>query len=225
MKDKPNAGRMWMEVEDDFIPRLRVSLLERAVYCHLVRHTRLMGQRRLRCSMSWLGRGARVSAGSARDASRSLANKGALKIIERSRTGHLIEVLLPGEIAACRSGEPVAAVLNLETADFFEVKELRDAIYRREGGRCFYCRRWLRARTRVLDHVVPREKGGGNCYRNVVACCAECNTDKGKQAGGELLRKLYREGRLSASELREGLRALEQLARGRLKPRLNSAQV
>lgn len=221
MKSERNAGRIWMEVEDKLIPRLRVSLLERAVYCHLVRHSRLVGQRRLRCSMSWLGRGVRVSACSARDASRSLAHKGAVKIVERSRTGHLIEVLLPGEIGACRSAEPVAAVLNVETADFFEVKELREAIYRREGGRCFYCRRLLRARTRVLDHVVPREKDGGNGYRNVVACCVECNAEKGRQGGGELLRKLYRDGRLGASELREGLRALEQLTRGRLKPRLN----
>lgn len=222
MRREQGRAWLWVEVEDRLVASLELSLIERAVYCHLLRHTRVVGKRRLRCSMAWLGRGTRISSKLARDGVRSLAHKGALRIVERSNTGHVIEVLSPGEIAGCRGREPDAPAFDLEKANFFATAELRQAIYARDENRCFYCRRRLRQHMRALDHVVPRAEHGQDSYRNLAACCVECNGEKRGQEAGELLRKLYREGRLSGAELAERLGAVKALAQGKLKPTLGA---
>jgi 5-methylcytosine-specific restriction endonuclease McrA len=99
-------------------------------------------------------------------------------------------------------------------------RALRQAIHAREGGFCFYCLRRLTPMVRCLDHVVPRVRGGRNGYRNLVSSCAECNSQKGPRRAEDFLRWLYREGRLSAGELRGRLRALAGLAAGKLRPEL-----
>lgn len=80
-------------------------------------------------------------------------------------------------------------------------------IYRRDGGKCFWCRRSLRwedyldshycASQRKTgcsvidkslvdpemvpnkDHVQPKSKGGGSGMNNLVLSCRKCNTAKG----------------------------------------------
>ena len=226
---KVNAAQVWKQFEDLLIPRLHLSVHDRAVYSHLLRHSRLEGKLRLRFSIRWLARSARLSAWTARRAVRSLVAKGALRLVERSKAGHLVEVRLPEEIRAVGAGTtatngaaPVSGVDNLEVADFLETRELREAIHRREHGRCFYCLRRLSPKTRCLDHVVPLAQMGGNSYRNLVSACMECNSRKGERRAGDFLRWLYREGRLSAGELSGRLRALAGLAAGKLRPALPS---
>lgn len=52
----------------------------------------------------------------------------------------------------------------------------RRAIFARDGWACQYCD----ARSDLtVDHVIPRAKGGGSTWDNVVACCAPCNRRKG----------------------------------------------
>ncbi|MBO9534702.1 MAG: HNH endonuclease [Solirubrobacteraceae bacterium] len=52
----------------------------------------------------------------------------------------------------------------------------RRAIFARDGWRCQYCD----SRSDLtVDHVIPRAKGGGSTWDNVVACCAPCNRRKG----------------------------------------------
>jgi 5-methylcytosine-specific restriction endonuclease McrA len=85
--------------------------------------------------------------------------------------------------------------------DFLQTKPLREAIHARERSVCFYCLRGLTARVRCLDHVVPQVRRGSNSYRNLVSACAECNSQKGETAAEGFLRLLYRDGRLTASEL------------------------
>src|SRR5260370_27408689 len=58
---KPNAAQIWKQLEDHLVPRLRLSITDRAVYSHLLRHSRLEGRARLRFSIAWLARGARLS--------------------------------------------------------------------------------------------------------------------------------------------------------------------
>ena len=218
MKEIADGLRWWVEVEDRLVPRLQMSLVERAVYAHLLRHTRVVGKLRLHCSMPWLARGTRISPGAVREGVRNLAHKRALRIVERSNSGHVIEVLSPDEIPGCQGREAGPGAFNLEKADFFARRDLRRAIYERDAHRCFYCRRRVRARTRVLDHVVPRAKHGRNSYRNLATCCAECNSKKRNKEAAQWLRKLYRDGRLSGEELAERFRALKALAQGKLKP-------
>jgi len=97
----PNAAQIWKQLEDDLVPRLRLSTTDRAVYSHLLRHTFLEGKSRLHFSIAWLSRGTRLS-GAARESVRRLVDKGALRLLERSRAGHVIEVLLPHQIRSSR---------------------------------------------------------------------------------------------------------------------------
>lgn len=50
----------------------------------------------------------------------------------------------------------------------------RRAVFARDGHRCQYCG----AAAENIDHVVPRSKGGGHTWDNVVAACRRCNTRK-----------------------------------------------
>jgi len=228
---KPDAEHLWKQMEDSLVPRLRLSVIERSIYSHLLRHSRLEGKLRLRFSILWLARAIRLSGGPTREAVRRLVALGALRLVERSKAGHLVEVRLPEEIDAsclnrarpCNTAGPPdgqARAVNLEDADFLRTRALRMSIHSRERGLCFYCLRRLTPALKCLDHVVPRVQLGRNSYRNLVSCCVECNSQKGERPAGDFLRWLYRERRLTAIELAARLRALDALASGKLPPLL-----
>ncbi len=221
MKNKKlNAVHVWKQLEDLVIPHLHLDLVERAVYYHLLRHSRLQGKSRFRFSIYWLARSARISGWVTRRAVRSLVAKGILRLYERNRAGHLVDVRLPDEIRAIAAALGGPAIDDLEDTDFLAKRPLREAIHRREGGRCFYCSRRLSPRTRCLDHVVPLARMGGNSYHNLVSSCGECNSLKADRRAEDFLRWLFRDGRLTSAELRGRLRALRELASGKLRPAL-----
>ena len=156
---------------------------------------------------------------------RRLVDHGAIRLLERSKEGHLVEVLLPDEIPAAQPdpGEagklvPQTPPVSLEEVDFFKTPMLREAIHARERGRCFYCLRQTSARLRCLDHVVPQAEFGRNSYRNLVSACVDCNSRKGLRSATDFLRLLYREGTLSACELSAQLAKLGNLTAGKRKP-------
>jgi 5-methylcytosine-specific restriction endonuclease McrA len=224
---------VWKQLEDLVVPRLHLSVHDRAVYSHLLRHSRLEGREQLRFSILWLSRGTCLSGGTVRKAVRSLVGKGVLRLAERSKAGHVVTVCLPEEIRSVRAGKIAAcgdsrvsgvgrlpSAGDLEKADFLETRALREAIHAREGGRCFYCLHRMRPMVRCIDHVVARVRGGRNGYRNLVSSCSECNSQKGERRAEDFLRWLWREGRLSAGELSGRLRALARLAAGKLRPPL-----
>ena len=227
MKNKTiNAVEVWKQMEDLAVPQLRLSVYERAVYSHLLRHSQIEGKRELRFSIPWLVRGTNLTTRAARRAVRSLIAKGALHLAERNGKGHLVEVLLPGEIRGVRTSKVAAGGADrkagadkLEKADFLATRALRLAIHRREGGHCFYCLRRLTPGVRCLDHVAPQARGGGNSYRNLVSTCGECNSRKEDMRAEDFVRWLFREGRLTAEELKGRLRALEALAAGKMRPK------
>ena len=224
---KPNAALLWKQLEEDLVPRLGLNLAERVVYAYLVRQSRLEGQREFRFGIIWLGGCLCISQATTRYAVRSLAAKGALRLIDRTQAGHLVEVFLPDEIHAgpheqplpsCLGRQPVNSSSNIEEMDFFERFSRSEAIHAREGGRCFYCLRRFLIHGRVLDHVVPQARGGTNSYRNLVSRCVECNSQKGESGAEDFLRTFYRLRRLTSAELESRLRALEALAAGELRP-------
>lgn len=226
---KLDALLVWKQIEDQLVPRLRLDLPERAVYYHLLRHSRLEGRFRLPFSIPWLARGTRLSPGTAREAVRRLIAKGALRLVERTRAGHVVDVRLPEEIrGACRRGaaarQPgvLQPAVDLAETDFLETEMLREAIHARERGQCFYCLRRVTLRARCLDHVVPRVRKGSNSYCNLVSSCVECNSLKGATPAEDFLRSLYRQRRLTAAELANRLRALDKLAAGELRPVLST---
>ena len=48
---KPNAELVWKQLEDILAPQLRLSVFDRTVYSHLLRHSRLEAKLRLRFSI------------------------------------------------------------------------------------------------------------------------------------------------------------------------------
>lgn len=57
----------------------------------------------------------------------------------------------------------------------------RRAVFGRDGHRCQYCG----AQAESIDHVLPRSRGGGHTWDNVVACCRRCNVRKGDRLPSE----------------------------------------
>ena len=219
-----NAKLLWMQFEDVLAPRLGLTVKERAVYSYLLRHSLVVGKLRLQFAVMSLARTLGLSIGAARQAVRRLDELGTLRVLKRSKTGHLAEMRLPERIHAIRrgrngvsrnAGEPPVA--TLETTDFLKTWALRKAIHDRERGACFYCLRRTSANVKCLDHVVPRVRFGRNSYRNLVSCCLECNSRKGDRPASDFLRTLYRLGRLTPAELDARLRALKDLAAGKLR--------
>jgi hypothetical protein len=237
LNKKLNAKLLWMQFEDVLAPRLGLTVKERAVYSYLLRHSLVVGKLRLQFAVMALARTLGLSIGAARHAVRRLDELGTLRVLKRNKTGHLAEMRLPEKIRALRlgkngatvamgatggtgsvgaGGEPPAA--TLETRDFLKTWALRKAIHDRERGACFYCLRRTPAHVHGLDHVVPRVRFGRNSYRNLVSCCLECNSRKGDRPAPDFLRTLYRLGRLTPAELDGRLRALKDLAAGKLRP-------
>ncbi len=222
--ERLNAGQVWKQFEDVLAPRLRLSPVDRAVYSHLLRHSRLEGKRCIQFSMHWLARGVCLTAGPARWAVRRLIASGVLRLVERNQTGHFVEVRVPEEIPALFTGAIVRGAESrngddsLEELDFMKRRDLRQAIHDREGGRCFYCRREVTPQMRCLDHVVPRVEVENNSYRNLVSCCLECNSLKRGKSATNFLRWLHRERKLTAAEVAAGLQALNDLVGGKLRP-------
>ena len=226
MKAKKLDGvEVWKEFED-VATRLDLNVVERAVYSHLLLHTRIEGKLRERFTIAAVADKVRISRGPVREAMRRLADHGALRFVERRYSGHLLEVRLPAEVPAARRKRKASVPGkapgedNLEQKNFLTSQAPRQAIHAREGGKCFYCRRRTSARSRCLDHVVPRAKSGQSSYRNVVSCCTECNWQKKDHAAADFLRELYRQGGLSRKDLSGGLRKLHALAAGKLRPQV-----
>ena len=226
---KANAEVVWKQFEDVMVPRLGLTTSDRAVYAYLLRHSRLEAKRQFRFSIARLARGACLCREAVRAALRRLVDHGALRVLERSKAGHLVEVHLPEEIpdiwadpGEAGKSAPVLKTLaaSLEEVDFFKTPELREAMHARERGRCFYCLRQTNGRLRCLDHVVPQAQSGRNSYRNLVSCCVDCNAKKGVRPADEFLRQLYRERCLSPTDLAGRLRALDALTTGKLRPQL-----
>ena len=223
---KPNAAQVWKQFEDLLVPRLRLSTTDRVVYSHLLRHSRLEGELRFQFSILWLARGTGLSHNAARWAVRRLIAHGVLRLVERSKTGHVVDVRLPNEVRTARPRRlPCRPRIrsrrfDFDDLDFLKSPALRRAIHARERGRCFYCLSRLTPATRCIDHVVPLAEFGDNSCRNLVSCCQKCNVKKSDLPAADFLRWLHRDRRLTEIELTARLRALDTLAAGKLRPRL-----
>lgn len=64
----------------------------------------------------------------------------------------------------------------------------RRAVFYRDGFACQYCGREADS----IDHVVPRSRGGGHLWDNVVAACRRCNLAKGNRMLSDFGMKLRR---------------------------------
>src|SRR3974390_727833 len=69
----------------------------------------------------------------------------------------------------------------------------RKNILLRDRNTCQYCGKILAAGELTLDHVLPRSPGGASTWKNLVACCHNCNRRKGNLFPHESSMKLLRE--------------------------------
>ena len=70
------------------------------------------------------------------------------------------------------------------------VKLSRREIFARDRHTCQYCGRQTHDLT--LDHVVPRHRGGGHTWENLVTACKSCNHRKGGKTLEEARLRLHR---------------------------------
>lgn len=59
-------------------------------------------------------------------------------------------------------------------------REIVDAVYRRDGGRCVYCGS---TENLQLDHIIPFSKGGATTLENLQLLCQPCNLKKSNHIG------------------------------------------
>jgi len=211
MSEPFDLAQVYRDVEDRLAPSLRLTMPERVLYYHLLRHSLLEGQPTVRVSKRSLCRGIACSFMTVHTHLRHLEEKGCVRIRERGRAGHLIEVLAPQQILRLRT-PPTEAAPDLAESDWFGSDRLRAVILERENYACFYCLRRLPTGAACFDHAVPVAAGGDNSYGNIVACCFDCNSLKRDEPAEAFLRSLYRSSRLTLAELDHRLAALAALS-------------
>ena len=59
-------------------------------------------------------------------------------------------------------------------------REVVDAVYKRDGGRCVYCGS---TENLQIDHIIPFSKGGDTCVENLQLLCRKCNLEKSNKIG------------------------------------------
>jgi 5-methylcytosine-specific restriction endonuclease McrA len=82
----------------------------------------------------------------------------------------------------------VPRVIRLLTYDRLprsRVKFNRRNIFARDGNRCQYCGKRFPTGELSLDHVMPRSRGGGMDWENIVCACVKCNVRKGGRTPAE----------------------------------------
>jgi hypothetical protein len=223
-------AKSFLEQFHDFLaPKL--DTYEQAIYLYIFRHGRLLGLSEVTIGFKSARRkiaqgtgtsGSSISEHAVQKKLRGLEQKGCLKVLASERTGTRVRLFLPSEIPGLVPPASSDAPEDIETIDFFEVRDNRALIFERENNECFYCQCKLTEMNRLIEHVVSRPEGN-NSYRNVVAACRSCNNKKNALAAEDFLRQLFRQQRLSEAEFDGRLLALKSLRAGELKPSLKSA--
>ena len=69
----------------------------------------------------------------------------------------------------------------------------RRNIYLRDRNICQYCGKKFPSSELSLDHVIPRSRGGGDTWENLVCACTSCNSKKADKMPAEARMKLIRQ--------------------------------
>ena len=99
-------------------------------------------------------------------------------------------------IRTVTSSFPMPAVVKLNRYIHIPYRSVvlsRNNIFKRDNFKCQYCGS---KDNLTIDHVVPRSKGGGTNWKNLITACKNCNAKKGdstpESAGMSLENKPYK---------------------------------
>ena len=79
----------------------------------------------------------------------------------------------------------VIRLLNFDRHRKERVPLSRRNIYLRDANVCQYCGKKFPTSELSLDHVIPRSRGGGSSWTNLVCACTDCNARKGARTPTE----------------------------------------
>lgn len=91
-----------------------------------------------------------------------------------------------GYIRTARTTYPRPSVIRLQRMVHRprpRVRLTKREVFRRDNYMCQYCGRQTTHLT--IDHVIPRHRGGGHHWDNLVAACPQCNRQKGGRTASE----------------------------------------
>lgn len=68
----------------------------------------------------------------------------------------------------------------IRDSDALEERHIfKQAVWNRDGRKCFYCDRKLKYKYATIDHIKPECFGGKMEWGNVVIACFQCNHTRG----------------------------------------------
>lgn len=115
----------------------------------------------------------------------------AKSVIERqgdtNNEGTIYRVYIPEEIEKCIElmkigSETIKSEIDInKELDFYNVKENRLKIFKRDNYKCHYCNKQLTEFNATLDHLQPVSKGGDNSFENLTTSCLHCNSERGNK--------------------------------------------
>ena len=102
------------------------------------------------------------------------------------------EILKTGEKPIVTGNIPVLRPLIIRLLNYvkFRVRNLkinRHRIFKRDNYECAYCGS---SKHLTIDHIIPKSRGGGNTWTNLVTCCRNCNRTKDDKTPDEAGMKL-----------------------------------
>jgi len=68
---------------------------------------------------------------------------------------------------------------------FKRIAPTRKNIFKRDKYTCQYCGIDLCEKSATIDHIIPKSKGGGSTWTNMIASCKDCNLFKGNRSPKE----------------------------------------
>lgn len=72
----------------------------------------------------------------------------------------------------------IAAKLKLDASGR---KPSKKGLWHRDAGQCQYCQKVVTISNATIDHVIPKSRGGGHTWENLVIACSKCNGKKGSR--------------------------------------------
>ena len=68
---------------------------------------------------------------------------------------------------------------QLKTKRIIISDDIKDIVYARSNGRCFYCGKKLKKEEMSIEHFIPLNCSGSNDIKNLYCSCKKCNQEKG----------------------------------------------